>query len=200
MTLFQAFGQFAGQAAAALPSMNLIVPTSVTYTGTSATINADGSVSTVAVSDLDINGVFTSTYDFYEIVIVGQTTVGAYARIDMQWTNSGTPDTSSNYNYQRIRVSNTAATGDRANNDSQGSLGFLDADDYSILWGYVANPYLAKSSYAVWLSGWTRDLAEMYEYQIRTDTTTSYDGIRIVPFGDSITSLISVYGYSKESA
>jgi hypothetical protein len=46
-----------------------MTPSSIAHSGTSASINADGGVDFTAVTELSLNGVFTSDYDNYLIVM-----------------------------------------------------------------------------------------------------------------------------------
>jgi len=51
--------------------LSLITPTSINFTGTSATINASGTVSFTACSVLSLNGIFSASYDNYLMILTG---------------------------------------------------------------------------------------------------------------------------------
>jgi len=84
----------------------VMTPSSIAYSGTSASINADGSVDFSAVTELRLNGVFTSDYDNYMVTWRGTTSTGTniYARFG---SGGGTPS-ATGYVDQRINADNTS--------------------------------------------------------------------------------------------
>jgi hypothetical protein len=87
--------------------LTLIDPTSVTGSGSS--ISSLGTVNLSACAAATINGVFTSAYSNYRIVInVGLSAAdGIFGHLAV----GGTPDTTSNYDTQKVLVTGTTPSG-----------------------------------------------------------------------------------------
>ena len=78
--------------------LSLITPTSIATTGGSATssISSTGAVSFTSASAISLNGVFSSAYENYKIVI-NITGVSTQMDILMRLNNNGTDNTSGIY-------------------------------------------------------------------------------------------------------
>jgi hypothetical protein len=109
--------------AAAAAGLRLIVPTSVSVGSGSGSVSATGTVTFSGASSLNINGVFSSTYNAYQIVL----TISTFAtggQVTYRYGTNGTPQTGANYSYAGIY-------GD--NNNTSGAFG--SSSQTSILWG-----------------------------------------------------------------
>jgi hypothetical protein len=176
----------------------LLTPTSIAYTGTSATISANGSVSFSSIGTLSLNGVFSADYDNYTVVIVAKSS-SVYDSIRVRYRASGTDDTGSNYTYQYLYASSTTIAGGRATESNIYST-LVDTSlyggvVYNIYGPYLAQPTAFRSITAVPLSG-----AEIYDIASTHSQSTSYDGITIFPSQGAsrpLTGRIAVYGMRK---
>ena len=178
--------------------LHLITPTSIAYTGTSATISANGSVTFTDCSTLSLNGVFTSDYDNYRIVTrffggVSTSYAGFY-----RMRSSGIDADTSNYTYQSLVANGTSVSGARTSSTNYGYMFVLgyDAKSGSVFDIYgpnLAQPTASRSVNVAAASGgvviW--DLATTHSL------STSYDGISLIPSGDHISGRVAVYGMRK---
>lgn len=171
----------------------LIEPTSIAYTGTSASINTNGSVSFTACSSLSLNGVFTSDYDNYTIVMRHLSTLNG-STIRARLRASGTDNTTaSSYVDQFVDADSTTVSGARTTRDY---WAFVPADD-SQRSGTVANiygPYLAQPTAFRTVSASGYSNAWLVDYAGTHNQSTAYDGITLYQASGSFTGLIAVYG------
>lgn len=179
-----------------LNGLDVMTPTSIAYSGTSASINADKSVVFTTVSSLSLNGVFTSSYDNYMIVM--RFTVPAIDQtLRYRLRASGTDNsTASSYVSQLMRADVTSISGARVALNT----GVLpEASNYTRngVNIYVFGPKLTQytSARAVDVS----DKSDAYIYDVASthNQATSYDGITIYPELNNITGLLTVFGYKQ---
>ena len=179
----------------ALGGMVLMTPTSIASAGTgnSSSIGTNGSVTFSSCTSLSLNGVFTSEYNNYKIVMryVGS----ANANINLRVRASGTDATGSNYVNQDIQVDGTQVTAGRSAASTSFTLaGYLSSTQRSGLEYHVYGPQLAQpTAYrCVSISG------AVSAYLVDTCGThslsTAYDGFTIFLATENVSGLISVYG------
>lgn len=170
------------------------------------TVGATGTVTFSGASSVSLNGVFTSTYDHYRIV-VSRLTSAANANINIRLRSGGT-DESSGSNFYKIQYQGVYSTGTTFAGGNNGTtswdniLYFLNTSDNGDAYIDIEleNPYVART---------TAGLFRTYSYQ--ADTTTrvaktggmahtaqvAYDGFSIIPTASTITGTIRVYGYNN---
>ena len=177
----------------------VMTPTSIAYSGTSASINSDGSVAFSAVTSLSLNGVFTSDYDNYQISL--QTKNSSMGDCQFRLRASGTDATGSNYTWQFIRANSTTVSGARATSQTEGYVmsfsGTTYTDGFAL---YLFGPYLPQptasrsvSAYA----GYASSGADIYDFATTHSLSTSYDGITIIPAGGNFSGLLTVFGFAQ---
>ena len=175
-----------------LGGMVLMTPTSIAYSGTSATIGANGSVEFSAVTSLSLNGVFTADYDNYMIVIRGTSSVGA--NIPLRLRANGTDNSTANsYTTQNIQAIGTTVNATRSSADS-GIVAVMNATQRC---GFVTNifgPYLSQPTAWRTVTANDRDSARIEDYAVTHNQSVSYDGFTFYPGVGNMTGLISVYG------
>ena len=172
--------------------MILVTPSSVNRTGTSATINASGSVSFTACSVLSLNGVFSSTYDNYIIDIRFLGTVfGAALRIRMRST--GTDNATVNaYARQYVIADSTSVSGERSS-DTFANISFANNTREGLnLFLYGPNLSQPTAGRSVTVSG--SNNAYIYDSAFTHNQSTSYDGFTFIPSSGNVTGLVKVYG------
>lgn len=176
-----------------LGGMVLLKPTSIAYSGTSASINANGSVQFTSLSSLSLNGVFSSGYDNY-IMSIRTTTSPHATAINMRLRNSGTDATGTDYTYQRLEVSATFLSGARATSDNKtrinNSSTLMNGDEVRFY-----GPYLAKPTAIGNEGGSSQGGAGMVDVASTHSLSNQYDGFTI--YSDSpvvLSGRISVYG------
>lgn len=194
----KAFGFSAALAGEELGGMVLMTPSSIASTGTgnSSSIGANGSVTFSSCATLSLNGVFTTDYDNY--ILVMRTSASGGGDLNFRMRLSGT-DSTTGYTYQYLRANNTTVTALRATSQTVGLIGAVDItgttrDGHTM---YLYGPNLAQPtatrSVEAW-SGYNNPGAEIYDFANTHSVSTAYDGITIYPGSGSITGLVSVYG------
>jgi hypothetical protein len=169
----------------------MMVPTSIAYTGTSATTTASGSVEFTACSSVSLNGVFTGDFDNYIIAIrnVGSTDGDIYGRL----RSAGSDSTATNYTYQYLAADSTTISGARAplSRFIFGGFSSTQRDGLNV---NVFGPYLAQPTAVRSTTIWGKNNAFIYDNAGMHSLSSSYDGITIYPNTGNLTGLISVYG------
>ena len=191
----RAYG-FTSGAPEVLGGMVLITPTSIASTGTgnSSSINANGSVTFSTCTALSLNGIFTSTYDNY-MVVMRMTSSGSCAILARLRAAGSDATATTDYNDQELAASGATVGGSRDT-----SNGFWVPCPSTTTWrngftDYLYGPYLsqptAHRSVTIdsYLGGYIQDHAGTHEL------STSYDGMTWYPNASAtMTGLISVYG------
>lgn len=172
-------------------------PTSVA--GTGATITGNGTVTAGGGTSVSLNGVFSSTYKSYRIVIEDATlTTGSAQILSFKLRASGT-DSSASYYYAGTSTNYNAGfanTADRGLNTTSwyGTIIAVDPTGTSI---DVFNPNLTKkTSYITFRSDSRTDgfVGSIGGYH---DVASAYDGFTLLTSGTNIGSIsIRVYGYN----
>lgn len=175
-----------------------IVPTSVAVTGagSSATVNAAGQVTFTSCATLLLNGVFTSAYRNYRIIFEGTNTTTV--AVAMRLSTGGTPNTTSNYNHERVVFNGTAVAAARVSsatsfteffnnvNSTQGDNNSIDIFNPQV----TANTGFNTLGYSTAVGGYLQIIGGHFA------ATTSFDGIQLIPASGASSGTISVYGYT----
>jgi len=175
-----------------------MVPTSVAVTGagSSATANAAGQVTFTSCQTLLLNGVFTSAYTNYLIMFEG---IGsANVLLNARFATAGTANSTSNYNFQKLLVNGGAVVAARATSQTT----FTITENVNTTYGDnfacdVFNPQTTQNTsfssigFSTAVSSYINQIGGFFA------TTTSFDGIQLIPASGAITGTISVYGYTK---
>jgi len=142
VTLFHALGPFAAQGGVvAAPGMVLVKPTSITHSGTSASLGANGQVTFTAVTELNINGCFTADFDTY---VVSVRLNGGNGQTQFRLRASGSDNSTANsYTRQVIYADGTSVFSGR----SSANIGYTSpaygVQRAGFSW-HVYGPYLAQ--------------------------------------------------------
>jgi hypothetical protein len=173
----------------------IMTPTSITHAGTSASINSDGGVDFTAVTSLSLNGVFTSSFDNYLVVVSYDCSindVGFTFRMRAAGTDNST---ASSYVSQALNAESTTVGGSRSTSTS-GQIGVSgDAQNGRHLHFYgpaLAQPTAFRSVGVGSVSG-----AVIGENAVTHNQSTSYDGFTIFIGSGNITGNIVVFGYEE---
>lgn len=174
----------------------LITPTSVdkTGTGSTATINTNGSVTFATCTALSLNGVFTANYDNYMIVMrsLGSDNFRIiYGRLRTSGTNA---TSTADYNYQYLSVDGTTVSAARSTNEGLWNLGWSSATWRSGLVMNIYGPYLSQPTAFRTVTVDSQTNAYIYDNAGTHELSTSYDGITIYPSANTFTGLVAVYG------
>jgi hypothetical protein len=188
-----------GTWAEVVDGMGLIQPESITYSGTSAAITGLGSVEFEAVSSLSLNGVFSSDFDNYMIVMRHDGTSAG----DSLWVRnraSGSDATAANYVSQILIADGSTVSGVRLTSQTAYRMGSSWNNLKSGLVCYSYGPALAQPtafrSVAVEADSSVDD-ARVYDVAGTHSLSTAYDGITIYPNSGSMNGLVTVYGLAQ---
>lgn len=167
-------------------ALSLVTPTSIANSGGSSSLSG-GKVTFTTVNSISLNGIFTSTYDNYRILVTQNGSTGAEIRIRMR--AAGTDLTSGSYYYDANEAGPTSAAAFFAASYCAGASSYCDLD-----YG-VRSPFLSQRTR---FDGFGhRDDGNVNARTAWVDNTTSYDGITIYPQSGTITGIARVYGYQN---
>lgn len=175
--------------------LHIITPTSVSGTTTNAAISANGSVTFDYATPININGVFTSAYDDY-MVVLNILDVDLSYNLNSRLNLAGTQNTST-YNNQSVQFNGTTITGVRTIGTAW-LAGGLQLNNTSIPSGiimYVYGPALASQtamrSITVFPGTSTTTVTMVDSAAVHT-VTSAFDGISF--YGSGFKGRITVYG------
>jgi len=173
----------------------VMTPSSIAYSGTSASINADGSVVFSACTSLSLNGVFTGDYDNY-MVTVRMKMTSSVPNLYMRLRASGTDASGSNYTRQYLTSNGTSTTGNRLTSQTEATVGFTATAEGGTNF-YVFGPYLAQptATRSVGVSAYAG--AYLQDDACTHSLSTSYDGLTLFPSASNCTGLLTVFGFNQ---
>lgn len=175
----------------------IIKPTtiSVSGTGSSASISANGGITFTSASAIGINGIFTTSFDNYIAFIRCIGSVANFPFIRLR--SSGIDATGSNYSHQYISgASSTLGAARTSNTDLWYSFG-TDTTIYAGgQWMFYGPALNIPTSYRSCNSD-PRSSATYNDYSGTHSLSTSYDGLSITVTSGTITGKISIFGYEE---
>lgn len=178
---------------ATAPGLAGVTPSSIANSGGSA--SASGATTTfTGVTSLSLNGVFTSTYTNYRIVLNSVASTGTL--INMRMRAAGTDATGGNYlwNINYISPAGGAYTSyGNGNNVTLASIASVVGTSTAPASLDVFYPQLARPT-SVQGGGTFGDSNGVSNYFVH-NLSTAYDGFTIYPASGNMTGTISVYGY-----
>ncbi len=180
----------------AQPGMKLIVPSSVT----NGTATANGSVSFSAVSSVSLDGVFSSTYENYKIVLKAQTSTEANCAIRLR--SAGSDDTGANYFYQNSGHADSTAFGGLNSSQIEWIQG-AGGRRWHTMQADLFSPNIADNTFMLSVSGDRGTNAginannRVVTQNHWNTTSTQYTGISFVASSGTITGTVSIYGYKN---
>jgi hypothetical protein len=177
--------------------LRLVTPTSIANSGGSASASG-GAVTFTGVSSISLNGVFTSAYDNYLIVM--RVTCSTSANILGRFRLSGTDASgATDYRYASVRAgSNTDTLSGTDRSDGQAFLyfGFGTTSASSIV-SSIFGPNLAVSTNLIGQSTYFLTGFNIYNVGNIHIPGTAYDGISLIPSTGNATGNIRVFGYQN---
>jgi hypothetical protein len=183
---------------AAPSGLSIVTPTSIANSGGTATASG-GAVTFTGVSSISLNGVFTSAYENYCLIISVDSSTTNSTNVNIRMRASGTDNSSTNYRYGQWDVDSTGGSGVTTSNSA---TGFLVATSTNGL-----GPGINFDVFSPERSVATRFLNHAYFSGDITrglrigsgdmTVTTSYDGFTFFISGGNMTGTIRVYGYQN---
>jgi len=181
-------------------SYQVMSPSSINFTGTSASIGGGGSVTFSAVSSLSLNNIFNSTYTNYKIIIRNTSSNAGTVNLLLRLRKNGVDETTDAgpqlYYYETVQAYGTSIY--NAYLAAQGfPIGFTTNNTYEGRVIDMYEPFLEKQTTYRCIS------SEGYQTNFLTSHNgahvipASYDGFTLYPLSGTITGLISVYGVTE---
>jgi len=176
--------------------LKLLVPTSVAVGSGTGTASASGTVTFTTVSSVSLNGVFSSTYDNYLILVEVIPATGS--QLNFKLRASGT-DTSTGYNRQVFLGDDTTSSAGRTTNQTVYDLFATTTSQRTAIEILLYRPNVSGTT------GGIVKVSKAYDSStpvigIKTfgqTASTQFDGFSLIPASSTITGTVSVYGYTK---
>lgn len=178
--------------------MVIMRPTSIVVAGggtETASIRAAGGVEFANAESLSLNGVFTSDYDDYMIVV--RSLANTDQDLNLRLRLSGTDATGTDYTRQQLSANNTSVAGARSTSQTSMQIGVVSDEQRSGSTTYIYGPALAQptAARAVDSSGYLN--AYIVDEASTHSLSTAYDGFTIYLSSGNLTGLITVYGLAQ---
>ena len=173
------------------PGMVLIKPTSISHTGTSASIGTNGQVTYTSCTQVMVNGVFSSLYDNY-VVVIGEILASGEQITFMQLRSNGTNSTTG-YTRQFIDVSGTSISAGR---ETVGSawVGGTSATARSMNIVNIYGPFLAQPTAFRTVNVMGTSSARIFDAANTHNVSSSYDGFMYTVGASNLSGKLAVYG------
>ena len=181
----------------ATAGLTLLTPGSITNTGGTASVGANGTVTFSGVSSQSINDVFSTTYDNYKLVIKLVSSVET--RLDFRMRVSGADNTTSNY-YKESNIAKDTGVAGAESLAQDKFIGYGTNTTITPILFEVFSPFIAE---ATGFLGWNHKvetLATVHENNFSSgihNVASSFTGISLIAASGTITGTVSVYGYNK---
>jgi hypothetical protein len=181
----------------------VMTPTTIDITGIGVptpvgTIQPDGSVTFSQLRSLSLNGVFTSDYDNYMIVLRGNTNLAypfGYQRLRVSGTDNVT---AGSYTSQYVYASSTTVSGAQTSS-TQWETYPMGNNYKSGFVEYVFGPYLAQPTAMRNVSGAAQSGGTFHDVAGTHSQSTSYDGITLITQSNThlMFGSVIVYGFNQ---
>jgi hypothetical protein len=175
--------------------LKVCTPTSIAYSGTSASSNADGSVSFSGVTSVSLNGVFTGDYDNY-MISMRFTSSSATQNLTARLRLSGTDASGADYVRQVLYAQTTSVLAQRNTSYTGLYIGLSDTS-HSGFSAYVFGPALAQPTAVRGSTASGSGGAYIWEEVCTHSLSTAYDGITVFPSLGTFSGLITVCGFNQ---
>lgn len=180
-------------AAEVLGGMVLLTPTSIAYSGTSATIGPSGSVTFDSCTTLRIEGVFTSAFQNYAIA-VRSTALTAATNVVFRLRAGGVEDAGANYTFQSLLANGSTISGNRTSGATLWGVSNTSLPQRSGDFIYVYGPNLLQQTVYRNISANGQGDAYIVDDAGTHSLSNAYDGFTLFTNLSAFSGLVSVYG------
>jgi hypothetical protein len=187
----------AGGATVAGMGLVAVAPTSTANSGGTVTVNGNTTTFT-GVNNFSLNGVFSSTYDNYRIMLTFVST-NADEDLNLRLRAAGV-DAATNYDRQNLGISATTVFGGRTTGQTSLTIaGGVSNTARNSITAEIFSPNLAAATTFTVINYLTTSSARVEFNFGRHTTTSAYDGFTMIPQNgaSTLTGTISVFGYKK---
>jgi hypothetical protein len=174
-----------------------IVPSSVAVGSGTGSANALGTVSFSGCSSVSLNGVFSSTYTNYKILL---SDLQGSAVINLRLRAAGSDLATGIYDFQELGGDGSSASAGRSTAQTSTRIGLVSTSlRYSGISCEIFNPNstVANKGFQS-ASNWyeTSKGTRTLLFYGSADTTTACDGFTVLTSSGNLTANLSVYGYN----
>ena len=180
----------------ATAGLTLLTPGSITNTGGTASIGANGTVTFSGVASQSFNNVFSATYDNYKVFFSGNasTSTGIELRLRVGGVDNSA---ASAYLRQYLRAENTTVSGGRTTSNIL-RIGQSESTLRSSFELTIYNPFAATVTPMNSLVTLSESSAMIFDINSAVhNVASSFDGFTLIPVSGTITGSISIYGMNK---
>lgn len=179
-----------------IAGLKLIIPTSVSGTGVS--VSSTGKVTFTNASILSVNGAFSNIYDNYLIVFRGKANVG-YSNQFFRFRSNGVDNSSATCQRQYMEVNGSGTSSLRQSvGASWGNALYASfTPEYSGTHLYIYGPFLTQPTAGRCIHMSADAGAYILDSAYTDNSSTAYDGFTINTSNDTITGMLTIYGFSK---
>ena len=171
-----------------------IIPTSVTIGSGSSSTNANGAVTFSGASTVSLNGVFSSAYKNYQIIIGDFNSSNNAVAMRMRLRTAGADNSSASYYQSGTSAASASPVGYVASGITNFLIGDSATAKFYSLSATITNPFLATETNGVFnLSGYSNAVTWIGG-NLLNNGTNSFDGVSIFPASGTISGTIQVYG------
>lgn len=176
-----------------------IVPSSVTVGSGSATTSTSGAVTFSGVSSVSLNGVFTSAYKNYRLVVSDINSASGNSNFGLRLRSSGSDNAANSYyQYWTMKRLNGTTQDNTGGPSTLYTLFSYDANtSYSWNWyGDITSPQAARNT-IVTGNGFAADTTSTYNVlsTILHAVSSSFDGVTFIPTASTMSGTVQIYGY-----
>jgi hypothetical protein len=167
-----------------------------TWATPSAGMNFINATTFSAQAGVNVDSIFSSTYDNYKIIL--STTGSASGELGIQFRTSGTTNTNSNYYTQQLQADGTGITASRTGPETSGIILSKQNTVRCYAEIFLQNPFASVVTGAESLIINNAEGFCNLRYHVGNfSATTSFDGLRILPSTGTTTGTITIYGMAK---
>jgi len=182
------------------PGLAIVTPTSIANSGGTATLSG-AAVTYTGVNSVSLNGVFTSTYSNYRIVLRPTAVSANDIVISLRLRAAGTDASGTDYATQRTVSTSTSVTGAVSAAQTSGRLLFNTSvyGTYGAVTADIFGPQSASATLYTYTSHYLDNAGNKY---VETaggshNLATSYDGLTLLPSSGTMTGTVRIYGYNN---
>ena len=150
-----------------------------------------------AVSSVNIDGVFSSSYDSYRLIVSGSQTQAAGSAVRIKLRSGGT-SISSNYGFSYINNTTSSSVGGLTAYENW-DIGAFGSGNFGQSVIEIGGPFLLGQTTGISTAGNYTGQASLYIRGLHQTDSTSFDGFSTYVQSGTITGTIRVYGYRNEA-
>lgn len=150
-----------------------------------------------AASTINVNDVFSATYDNYLVLLTG--TMTANTNVNLRFRVSGADDSTSNYNIQYNDMTSTTDNVDSQTAQNMSRIANASANEYFASQTIFYRPFATEEKFfdAIVTRATTGASIGMGRNLTGFDAATSFTGFSLFPGSGTLTGTVKVYGYQN---